>query len=111
MEPVRSIGLLHLKHSGTDVTMSPHHTSDSQPSAADVRIGDQASYKPTSGETVEFHLFGKCVNGPEQSATDAKHRKTRAANGGGGTRSAGAMQHHAVPNVYREAFNSSQNPE
>jgi hypothetical protein len=29
MEPVGSIGLLHLKHSGTDVT-NPHHTSDSQ---------------------------------------------------------------------------------
>ena len=55
----------------------------------------------TSGETVKFHLSGKCVNGPEQSATDANYRRTRATNGGGGTRSAGAMPHHTVPKVHR----------
>jgi hypothetical protein len=57
--------------------------------------------KKTSGETVKFHLSGKYVNGPEQSATDANYRRTRAANGGDGTRPASAMQHHTVPKVHR----------
>ena len=59
------------------------------------------SDKRTSGETVKFHLSGKCVNGLEQSATYANYWRTRATNGGGGTRSAGAVQHHAVPKVHR----------
>jgi|ERR1019366_8746572 hypothetical protein len=51
----------------------------------------QISQNRTSGETVKFHSSGKCVNGPERQATYANYRRTRAANGGGGTRSAGAM--------------------
>src|ERR1017187_5150900 len=74
-------------------------------------MDEPTSQNRASRETVKFHLSGKCVNGLEWSATYANYRRTRAANGGGGTRSAGAVPPHAVPKVLRAPVNSSQKQE
>ena len=40
-------------------------------------MDEPTSQNRASRETVKYHLSGKCVNGPEQSADYASYRRTR----------------------------------